>query len=321
MKDKAEPTETPDESGDEETTETSPEEEEVAEEDEKTEREKMYENYPENSESEKEDEETDTSASEEDGNKEEGTTEPSAEKGETDSSTDLEETPESKIKPEERTVPHGAFHAEREKRKEVERELRELKSQKEHESDYEEEIPIEDYDSEINTLKRKVTDLERRDSDRETERNEDIRIKNREKVDKIISATDKSLEEEGYPGFMDYEKIVTAEITELAQKEPDPELRRKYLSGELQYPKDTPEGWKEVYKEKVYPKYHKLHLAQDKNSLMDKKKSLKKKASLVNSPGTQHVKPEEDENNESDKEAFDSYMQGRRNDGKVLAKK
>jgi hypothetical protein len=216
---------------------------------------------------------------------------------------------------EEKTVPHGAFHEEREKRKAAQKENEELKDQvktlikdnreflekfKAKEEDTED-IEIDDYDETLKsvikqnkTLQAEIDILKQRESTRtETDVSREAQ-KQQDELNQQVLNVDKKLTEEGFPGFESLHIEVGQELSKLVAEDPD--------NVRLQ----NPEGWEKIYKEKVFPKYRKIFTGQDKSETFENKKNLKKNANLSGGGN----KPDSEETKDEDW-SYDDYIKNR----------
>jgi hypothetical protein len=273
---------------------------------ESTEREKIYANYA------KEEYEAEKSESEEE--KPEG--EP--EKKEEELKEKSKEKSEEKTKTEDKTVPLGALHEERQKRKEsqakvveLEQQVKELAQQvKSKPKEEGEEEYIEDYDAELiklrkdnESLRKKVDGIEAKGTQSEAEKAQTAFLA---KVDKV----GKELTEEGFNGFSDCTPMLRQHIQNLISKEPDPQ---EYIAGRKLLDIDNPEGWKKIYKEEIYPSIEKIINQKKSEDIIDERIARKKKAALSGNSGGKPVqtKKKDDVNELSQKEMHEGYMQMR----------
>lgn len=194
-------------------------------------------------------------------------------------------------KPEDvRTVPYGALHEERMKRKDLQREVDDVKAKmnqliednvklmsKGKEPSEDEYEPV--YKGELNELraenfrlKSKIEAVENRFQ------SDDIR----KKADEVKNMMDKVDQEEsasGRPGFSKIGwRLVLDEINEVAKT--DPELAETYR---------TPDGWKLIHAKK-FPEVQAIYIAQAKKEVFDQKKQAKTGAELVTATGKAPVK-------------------------------
>ena len=110
-----------------------------------------------------------------------------------------------------------------------------------------------------------------------------------------VFQTDKELEEEGFPGFLESTDAVGVEIKRLVRDDP----LNKDLYG--------PAGWKKVFKETVFPqlsaKFDKLYKAD----LFDKKKKLKSTQKITGKTGAKSVQSQKSDDDWS----YDDYVKYR----------
>lgn len=173
---------------------------------------------------------------------------------------------EPKVKDEKSTtVPYGALHEEREKRKAVQRENDELRKQVEQliadnrsfmEGNYTEDNKTE---RELNEIKQHIQRQEREKAALQLERE--------------IDHVDQTLETRGFPGFKEFGRdYILGYFNRLG----DPDLIQ---------PLDNPQGWAKIFLEDVYPRISKVVKARDNAEIKSGKIEAKKQASLVTSPG------------------------------------
>lgn len=189
-----------------------------------------------------------------------------------------------------KTVPYDALHAEREKRRAAQARLRDLESEIQSLKQATEtqkkisESPIEDYETEIKGLKQMVLELQgqlQSQQSRATAREREEMIKS---LQTRIAQTASELQAEGFPLFDTLQHRVAAEIGQLVEAA-DPEEREVVLREW-----DSPQGWKRIYRERVFPGIQSAFSVHLKSEESEAKKEMKKQAQLTGSPG---VKPEE----------------------------
>lgn len=194
--------------------------------------------------------------------------------------------PEEKPQEEEKTVPYGALKEEREKRKELARRVKELedafrqaaednKRLTELLSAKSEEEPITDYEKEMLSLRKQLKaalaeiDSMKKSVERDRQAASEVQIKT------LVERTGEELAKEGFEGFQDF----------------IPQVVQAMRAEGIEAAEETPEIWKRVYKEQVWPKY----IGKYKPSKKAEKEELKKEASLIKSPGkTEPPKKEEE---------------------------
>ena len=222
-----------------------------------------------------------------------------------------------KTKTEDKTVPLGALHEERQKRKEsqakvveLEQQVKELMQEIKSKPKEETEEYIEDYDAELaklkkdnESLKAKVDGIEAKGSQSEAEKAQAAFLV---KIDSV----DKELKEEGFDGFESCTPMLRQHIHALIMKEPDP---KEYLEGRKLLDVDTPEGWKKIYKEEIYPSIEKIITQKKTEDIIDERIARKKKAALSGNSGGRPVqtKKKDDVSELSQKEMHERYMKMR----------
>ena len=108
--------------------------------------------------------------------------------------------------------------------------------------------------------------------------------------------TDKELAKEGYPGFYIGRAAVTDHLIKMVKEDPD----NSYL--------DSPEGWKKIYKETVFPGISNHFDALTKKKTKENKVEAKKKANVVTMPGQSPESPKKDD----DEWTYEDYLNQRR---------
>lgn len=196
---------------------------------------------------------------------------------------------EDKPTEEEKKVPLGALHEEREKRKALAKEVAELKASFQQAvednkklmdlvSSKSDDEPITDYEKEMLSLRKqlKVALTEIDSMKRGVEKEKQVSAEQR--LESLAKQADSELEKAGYEGFYDF----------------IPQVIKAMNDEEIPMEDRSPETWKRVYRDIVYPKYIGKHKVKpDKKA---EKEELKKEASLVKTPG----KPEERKKEEDD---------------------
>lgn len=180
-----------------------------------------------------------------------------------------------------RTVPYGALHEEREKRKALQRELEELKSKDFKQQDtFSDTGGLDDdlvYKSEVKRLEKKVSELEGKFVQEEKTKAEIEREKN-------VSKVDERLQEEGIVGFAEIGRhVVLRKLTEMYAEDPNYAIAH-----------DNPEGWQKIYKEE-YPKIQKVFVEKARTKTFEDKKALKSRAGLITNPGSNPIEEKQDE--------------------------
>tara|TARA_R100000750_G_scaffold5656_1_gene4309 strand:+ start:2605 stop:3543 length:939 start_codon:yes stop_codon:yes gene_type:complete len=244
--------------------------------------------------------------------------------GEPEAKQDKKEVKED-TKTEDKTVPLGALHEERQKRKELQAEVVELKNQvkdmlnKERQIDPEEagdEEYIEDYDAELIKLKKQnealtaeVDSIKAKDTQSEAEKAQTAFLT---KVNKVHE----ELKTEGFDGFEECTPMIRQHIHGLIMQEPDPQ---EYIEGRKLLDVDTPEGWKKIYKEEIYPSIKAIINQKKTEELMDERIERKKKAALSGNSGGRPVQSKKDNINDlSPDEMNKRYMEMRQKRGAAV---
>ena len=218
----------------------------------------------------------------------------------------------SKDKPrgeEKKMVPYDALHEERERRKAFQLEVESLKRQFDQNleaSKAEKTEPIEGFDIDGNVidfdvaikalvklnleLKRELGSVKSKSDSIESDfRN----TKEKEAYDLLktrITVTNDSLAAEGFPGFSEFTPMVTAELNKMIAED----------SGNRIY--DNEEGWRQIYKEKIFPKVAASAGEHIKQDGFEQKKVLKAAANLSKVPGG--LPPKEKKEEEWSKESY-----------------
>jgi hypothetical protein len=194
-----------------------------------------------------------------------------------------------------KTVPHEAFHAEREKRKEAQRrekeilqgyrdvseELKSLKAKRQDEID---QTPIDDYEVEIRKNRKEIAELKEQNQQSQKLTQAEAQRRADKQLADEIKQVDSDLSKEGLPGFEALARVVEGKISKKLQS--DPEFRAVYDS-------DPVKVWKDTYRDDVYPEARKVFVEQDKNRLFEEKKKLKAEANLNTNPGKKTEKKPE----------------------------
>ena len=180
-----------------------------------------------------------------------------------------------------RTVPYGALHEEREKRKALQRELEELKSEASKKQDtFPDAGGLDDdlaYKSEVRRLEKKVSELEGKFVQEEKTKAEIEREKNVLKVDE-------RLQEDGVVGFAEIGRhVVLRKLTEMYAEDPSYAIAH-----------DNPAGWEKIYKEE-YPKIQKVFVDKARAKTFEDKKALKSRSGLITNPGSNPKEEKQDE--------------------------
>ena len=197
--------------------------------------------------------------------------------------TDELEKPQKPDTPEDKEiqmVPHAALHEEREKHKVSKSKISELQGQvnvlnerldKMAEGEIE---PSEVPNKEIVALKAQVAALQKsQEVFNEAAQKQTVEAE-KARIAKLIDTTDKELSDSGMPGFKQFGALVGQEIGKLVEQDE----ANKHL--------DYPEGWKKIYKEKVYPTIARLQKQTGIDEHLKKKEAEKEDVNLVPKGGT-----------------------------------
>ncbi|MBQ09756.1 MAG: hypothetical protein CMD96_08200 [Gammaproteobacteria bacterium] len=230
-----------------------------------------------------------------------------------------EEAPK-ETKQEEKTVPLPALHEERSKRKEAQAKVIDLESRlkealeaKKEKSDSNDEEYIEDYDVALKKERQRGDALEARLKVIEDGNAQSTAEKNQAVVNQKAKKVHDELKDEGFDGFEAFTPQVKQHIYDLILQQPD---AQEYLDGKKVLDVDNPEGWKNIYKEHIYPKIRQVFDTKDKKDLLKERNERKLKAGLSGNSGGKPKMPEvKDVNSLSQKEMNDQYMQMRRKQG------
>ena len=228
-----------------------------------------------------EEEGTDTLESEEKPEEEEKeTTETSPEEEGTD-------TLESEEKPEDKTVPLGALHESRAETRAAKARITKLEEQlsevignfktlaeqkKEPEATFDISEPIDDTDEAIQILRKQNADLAAKFKDFSTQQIAEKQAMQVSEQDRIIKKTDAELAKEGYSGFNKFAWVVGEEIGKIT----DPDEKAAF---------QNQEGWKKIYKERVYPSLKTMFTSKDQKEKFLKKDEAAAKADLISNSG------------------------------------
>jgi len=205
----------------------------------------------------------------------------------------------------EKTVPHGAFHEEREKRKAAQRKIstlegkvHELENKATQVSDKSEEDPDEYLGEDtvkIKALEKQLQELLDKEGARERKEEDTRKQGEVDQLKTLVDTTDVQLTKDGFPGF----KFMTAQITEELNKliKDDPE--NAYL--------DNPEGWAKIYRDKVFPEVKGMFVSKDKAAVLNKKKAAKAAAALIGTSG-KDTSGASDKKKKSDEWSYDDYI-------------
>lgn len=218
-------------------------------------------------------------------------------------------------KPEEKTVPHEALHAERERRKAEQQKNRELeealKAEKARNDSLLEDmnlllekkdVPLEGVDEVTKRLMEKLDAQEKELKalkaasekwESYTKTQEQVSAKT--KMEKDLSDTEERLAKAGFPGFKRFVPLVAQELGRLTREDPDTA------------PPDSPEGWEKVYREIVYPTVKEMF-----SSKTAEKEKRKEEADLPTGSDASHGQPPPDKREKTPEEIRREYLEMRR---------
>ena len=161
---------------------------------------------------------------------------------------------------EKKMVPYDALHEERERRKALQMEVEELKYRF-NQAPKQEKVEVatmEGFDSEGNVtdyevamkailkenmnIKRELDTVKSKSTVFESNYQNTVKLDAEAKLAKRVETTTKELSEEGFPGFSEFVPLMSAELNKLIAEDRD---NVKF---------DNEAGWKQIYKEKIFPK-------------------------------------------------------------------
>ncbi len=184
----------------------------------------------------------------------------------------------------------SALKEEREKRRQIKSDYEAKLAEKERQlneiiqslksPDVEETETIGDQETELRKLKSKINEIDKWRQTAAEKLEEDERTKSYKELMLRIDSTNAALEKDGYPGFTKFKSLISEELNKL------PEDERSEM--------DNEEGWKEIYKETVFPAIRPIFQSvtkaeRDKQKIADKQKF----GMLGESKGEQPIKKEE----------------------------
>jgi len=243
---------------------------------------------------------------------------PADQSGGAESDTSGDEKPDDKEK-DEKLVPLPALKEERERRKRLQEEMRELRRQQEMlmtdnqklmevlkaGSKPDDDIPSysdpDDIVKEVIALRKKVDDQAKTINEFKGSYDADKSQKMAHDYEAMAKKAADELSAEGYPGFLDLTEAVGRDLKTAYEDTEDQSVF-------------TPEGWKRIYKSTTYPRIFgtviKTAVDRAKAEKVDGKKKLKEKANMSGSPGkAEGGENSPDENRPlTDKEKYDRYM-------------
>lgn len=211
---------------------------------------------------------------------------------------------------EEKTVPYGALKEEREKRKALQRDNEELQKRLQSvltdfqtyvhggkDKPEEQAEVIEDYDKEIIELKNLVKRQAEEITALKGTYQSDQQQKAKNEFQQRLNAVDADLLKEGYPGFNQFIGHVQQELQRIAEDDHDEAVKL-----------DNPEGWKKIYKERVFNNLASLFVKKSEDDKKQAKEQAKKDAqSVVLTPGKIQTSSEP-----SQEESYEEYANYRR---------
>lgn len=244
-------------------------------------------------------------------------TETTPEEEETATPAESEETLEAEpeVQADEKTVPLGALHEERERRKALQKDVEDLRTKFNQLMDDNQKLmekkpdtqevgltdDLTDYeDPVVKKLYQQVKALTEFKDKTVAEMQVNASDSEAKQVETDINTADRELKEEGYPGF----SIAREMVKEKLRKLPDTELR------EL----DNLEGWKKIYREECWPDIKKTFVPVETSDNTEKKIALKEKAGLVAGPGKKPPDPKS-EDAKTEEQRYADYLTRRRNAG------
>lgn len=271
-----------------------------------SERDSLYKSYeesqsieefkPEDTEASPEEEDVEAEAESEDTSGDDTDYVPEETEGDADDDDEAEDKEEEE---KQKTVPYDAFHQERERRKDLQKTVADLedkvkmllqdnkvlmergKKPDESESGLSDVSELEKLvdDGEygdalkqalktITGLQDTIKGLENNDRQRIEAREADEATRKAEEAEKRIQKLHSDLEKEGFPGFDPLVEHVNAELRAMIKEDPD------------NISLNNDEGFKKIYKEKVFPKFRKMFVGKDREDTMQGKRERKKNANL-----------------------------------------
>lgn len=202
---------------------------------------------------------------------------------------------------EKKMVPYDALHEERERRKALQMEVEELKYRFNQAPKQEkvEAATIEGFDNEGNVtdyevamkailkenlnIKRELDTVKSKSTTFEHNYQNTIKQEAEAKLAKRVENTTRELAEEGFPGFSEFVPLMSAELNKLITEDRD-NVRL-----------DNEAGWKQIYKERIFPKITNSIGEHLKKDSFAQKTALKEKANLATKPGAQPSKQVKEE--------------------------
>lgn len=221
--------------------------------------------------------------------------------GDISASSEIEAAKGEKPLSEKKMVPYDALHEERERRKALQQEVEELKYRFNQAlpSEKVEVATMEGFDNEGNVtdyevamkailkenlkIKRELDTVKSKSTVFESNYQNTIKQEAEAKLAKRVETTTRELAEEGFPGFSEFVPLMSAELNKLITEDRD---NVKF---------DSEAGWKQIYKERIFPKITNSIGEHLKKDSFEQKKVLKEKANLATKPGTQPSKQVKEE--------------------------
>jgi hypothetical protein len=220
---------------------------------------------------------------------------------------DSEEEPQDEEK-KKKMVPYDALHESRAETREAKDRIKLLENQmSEVIGSYQElvktkqqvapevvdESPIEDVDEAIRQLQRENKELKANITQSTAQHTRDVQANQQVQFQKEVDTVDKELATEGYVGFSKFQRQVVDAIMAIK----DPDERASYQNSE---------GWKRIWKERVYPDLSRTFVKQVRKKKFAEKDAAAEKASLLEKSGkVKEVKPKGNNN------TFKDYLDAR----------
>lgn len=208
---------------------------------------------------------------------------------------------DTKAREAQKMVPYDALHEERERRKALQMEVEELKYRFNQIPKQEkvEVATLEGFDNEGNVtdyevamkailkenlkIKRELDTVKSKSTVFESNYQNTVKQEAEAKLAKRVENTTKELAEEGFPGFSEFIPLMSAELNKLITEDRD----------NVRF--DNEAGWKQIYKERIFPKLATSIGEHIKKDSFELKKTLKEKANLATKPGAQPSKQVKEE--------------------------
>jgi hypothetical protein len=191
------------------------------------------------------------------------------------------------VSKEDKTVPYGALKEEREKRKAIQKDLDEAQKRLQQVlNDFQSYVQngnkpdevvevIEDYDKELLESKRTIKALQAEVEALKGNFKSEQTIKAQNELQTRISSVSDELVKEGFPGFVQFIGHVQSELSKIASD--DMETAKSL---------DNPDGWKKIYKEKVFPTLSTIFTKKESDDRTSRKVAAKQEVQgAVLTPG------------------------------------